>query len=145
MFRTTIITFVLILTSLAVFGQSGRGNCSEPIRYINRNFYDSKPLKLRTIKGLAVDSNGISVPNICVALFSEDGRRLVMQVAADDEGNFGFKDIPDGKYRLVGRVGYDAFCPVNVRIHLQASGRTKRIKLHMRPSAIDDCSYGDTK
>jgi hypothetical protein len=117
---------------------------------VNRNFIDTPTISLRGVEGRAIDSNGVAIPNICVALFTEKEHRFVAQTVADENGYFRFGKIPKGRYRLVARVDYDAFCPVNVRIRRVSFPRgglfrKTRLVLHMRPSAIDTCSYGDTK
>jgi hypothetical protein len=78
-------------------------------------------------------------------LFTEKGHRFGAQTMADENGYFRFHNIPNGNYRLVGRVSYDFPGPVNVRIQVTKKTRQKRLVLHMTSGRIDTCSYGDTK
>ncbi|HEX8289126.1 MAG TPA: carboxypeptidase-like regulatory domain-containing protein [Pyrinomonadaceae bacterium] len=117
---------------------------------MSRNQVDPPTISLRGVEGRVIDSSGVAIPNICIALFTEKEYRFVAQTVADENGYFRFGKIPKGSYRLVARVDYDYLCPVNVRIRRVSfpSGgffRKTHLVLHMRPAAIDVCSYGDTR
>jgi hypothetical protein len=140
-----LVTFLFTYSCVA---QGANPNCGKQVQYINRNQVDPPTISLYGFEGRAIDSNGVVIPNICVALFTEDGHKFVAQTVTDENGYFRFGKVSKGRYRLVGRLEYDMFCPVNVRIRrvssLTSSRKTKLV-LHMRPSGIDDCSHGDTK
>ena len=110
----------------------------------------SPTVSLRVVEGRAIDPNGVTVPNVCVALFTRKDKRFVTQTVTDENGYFRFGEIPKGKYFLVGRVERDYFCPLNVeinRVRFPFGGffRRSRLVLHMETWGIDGCSYADTK
>lgn len=146
--RLSYVVMFAALCSYSVIAQDADSDCSKPVEYVNRNQVDPTRISLRGIEGRAIDSDGVAVPDVCVALFSEKERKLVAQTVTDENGYFRFGKISEGDYRLVGRLEYDHLCPVNVRIRQRkpsAGPGKKKLILHMRPSGIDDCSYGDTK
>ena len=150
MFRFFCLSIIFVLFFLPVIAQNEDDDCPKRVEYVNRNFIDSPTISLRGVEGQAIDSNGVPVPSICVALFTEKERRFVAQTVTDENGYFRFGKIPKGRYRLIGRLDYDYLCPVNVRVRrvsfpLGGLFRKTRLVLHMRPAGIDDCSYGDTK
>jgi len=145
MYIVKIFTVFVFLSAFAVAASAQKSNpCAGKAEYVHRNQIDAPAIRLSGVKGRAVDSQGQAVQGICVALFTEKDHRLVTQTVADDNGYFKFRNVPNGKYRLVGRVSNDYFCPVNVRVQTKKDSR-RRLILHMRPPAIDECSYGDTK
>jgi len=124
--------------------------CPSPIGYENHNQIDPPPLSLRVIPGRAIAQDGVSVPNVCLGLFTEREHRLVASVVADEEGYFRFNNICLGLYRLVAKDRYGGFCTANVGIRVVRYPRGgilrgKRLVLHMIPPAIDVCSYGAYK
>ena len=135
---------------LPVLTQYENDDCLKQIEYVSRNQVDPPKISLRRVEGRAVDSNGVAVGYICIALFTEKEHRFVAQTVADKNGYFRFGKISKGNYRLVARVNYDYLCPVNVRIRRAGflrGGffRKTRLVLHLRVAAIDVCSYADTK
>jgi hypothetical protein len=150
MFRFFWLFLIFALFFLPVLAQDADEDCPKQLEYVNRNQVDPLTISLRGVEGRAIDSSGAAIPNICVALFTEKEHRFVAQTVADENGYFRFGKIPKGRYRLVARVDYDYLCPVNIRIrrvNFPSGGifRKTRLVLHMRPAAIDTCSYGDTK
>jgi hypothetical protein len=144
-YRIFSIPAIVLVASLMISAQEGIGSCSEKVQYVNRNQVDTRSITLNGVSGRAIDTDGVAIPNICIGIFTEKGHQFIAQVTTDDEGNFTFKELPSGNYRLVGRVEYDFLCPVNVRIKQKKSGKKKILTLHMQPAGIDDCSYGDVK
>ena len=147
----------LTAVSLALLGsivhvQAQTPNCKSPIEYGNRNQVDPKRSSVRKIFGRVVAEAGRpakkagSVP-ACIGLFTEEGHRLVASVVADDEGRFKLATIPPGQYRIIVRDPQDGFCVANMalRVVRWPRGIAKSLVIHMRPSGMDDCSYGDFK
>jgi hypothetical protein len=124
-------------------------SCPNPIAYESHNQITPPPLSLRKISGRAVASDGVSVSNVCLGLYTEKDHRLVASAVADNEGYFQIRKIPAGRYRLAVKDRYGGFCTANVPIRISAWPRSvlarKRLVIHMRPAAIDTCSYGDYK
>lgn len=143
--RTLYLIVAILLCTLPLASQDIR---AKRVEYINRNQVDTPVISLNGVAGRAVDGDGVAVPNMRVALFTEKGHKFVAQVVTDENGFFRFGKIGKGNYRLVGRLEYDYLCPVNVRIRQVSSVKGSvgtKLVLQMRPSDIDDCSYGDTK
>ncbi len=139
---------VTALSALPMVAQELNSDCPKRIGYINRNQVDPPTIELRGLEGRAIDSNGIPIPNICVALFTERDHRFVAQTVTDDDGYFRMEKVGIGRYRLVAKLESDYLCPVNLRIRRVSSPRGSRktkLVLHMQPSGIDVCSYGDTE
>lgn len=145
----------LTVVSLALLGSFGHvqaqsPSCKSPIEYGNRNQVDTKRSSVRRISGRVIAEVGRpakeagSLP-ACIGLFTEEGHRLIASVVADEEGRFSLTSIPPGQYRLVVRDPQDVFCVANMplRVVRWPRGKAKPLVIHMRPSGIDDCSYGD--
>lgn len=151
MFRLIWLFLIIAFLFLPVAAQEeSDDDCPKQLEYVNRNQVDPPTISLRGVEGRAVDSSGVAIGYICVALFTEKEHRFVAQTVADENGYFRFGKIPKGNYRLVARVDYDYLCPVNVRIRRVSFPRggffrKTSLVLHLRPAGIDDCSYGDTK
>jgi hypothetical protein len=149
----TILTILLIFfSSTLTYAQKQTPTCESPIEYDNRNQVDPKRSSVRGISGRVIAEVGrpakeIGSVSACLGLFREKDHRLVASVATDDEGRFKFNSVPLGKYRLVVRDSQNAFCVANMPLNIVRwpRGQTKPLVIHMRPSWIDDCSYGDFK
>lgn len=143
----TIVLFVLLFVSQITFAQS-KTDCSTGVNYENKNQVDPKPLILTSISGTIEDEQGVSIPDACLGIFTEDGQKLVMQVTSDKNGKFAFDSMPTGKYRLIAK--YSPFCTANIPIEVITKNRKgkskgKKVVVHLKPSGIDSCSYGDYK
>ena len=151
MFRFFLPLLIFGFGILPVMAQdSDEEDCPKQIEYVNRNQIDLPRITLRGVEGRATDNDGVPIPDICVALFTEKKHRFVAQTTTDENGYFRFTKIPKGLYRLVARIEHDYLCPVNVSIRQGSfpSGglfRRKRVYLHFRVAGIDSCSYADTK
>jgi hypothetical protein len=107
-------------------------------------------LSLRSVSGRAIAQDSVSVPYVCLGLFTEKDHRLIATGIADEEGYFQLRNIPAGVYRLVVKDSYGGFCTANVRIRIARWPRggifkRKRLIIHMRVAGVDTCSYGDYK
>jgi hypothetical protein len=117
--------------------------CDSPMSYESHNQIDPKPLRLKTIRGVAIDEQGVAVWNLCLGLFAEKDHKLIASIRAGEDGRFALKDIPPGEYRLVAKSS--GFCTANVplRVGYRLSGSKTDLLLHMNVTGIDKCSYGD--
>ena len=144
---------LLMLVGLAPIwasAQQAASSCPNPLEYENHNQINPPSLSVRAVAGRVIAQDGVSVPNACLGLFTERDHRLVANIVADDDGNFRFRNVPSGQYRLVVRDEYGGFCTANSRINIIGWPRggirkRRRIIVHLRPSAIDVCSYADYK
>jgi hypothetical protein len=148
--RAIILTVLLPVFSLLAGAQ--QPICRSPIEYGNRNQVNPKRSSVRGLSGRVVSEVGDPAKEIgpvpaCLGLFTEKDHRLVATAVADEEGRFKFKSVASGRYRLVVRDPQNAFCLANMPLHIVGwpRGTTKSLVIHMRPSGIDDCSYGDFK
>ena len=146
-----LVLFVLGLwCQTLVAAQQTVAPCPNPIEYENHNQINPPPLSLRFISGRAIAQDGVTVPYVCLGLFTERGHRSVASVVADEEGYFRFNNISPGLYRLVAKDRYGGLCTANVGIRVVRYPRGgilrgRRIVLHMIPPAIDVCSYSAYK
>lgn len=125
------------------------GNCGES--YENHNQVEYKPLKLAVVQGtgvIEIEDNVVKknepVSGACLSLFTSD-EKFIMSVKADAAGDFRFKNIAAGQYRLVARA--PGFCTANIPVEIvRASRRSKlrraQIVVHYRLTGIDVCSFG---
>lgn len=104
--------------------------------YDNRNSIDYGPLNLRSLRGKAVDPNGVPVPE-CVGLFTESDHKLIAATATLANGESRMKDAPAGYYRLVAK--YPPFGAANARVRLGRGAAS--VILRMRPVGVDTTSY----
>lgn len=117
--------------------------CDSPMSYESHNQIDPRPLRLKTIRGVAIDEQGAAIWNVCLGLFAEKDHKLIVSSRAGEDGRFALKDIPPGEYRLVAKS--PGFCTANVplRVGTPSSGSKTELVLHMNVTGIDKCSYGD--
>jgi hypothetical protein len=118
-------------------------SAAHQIKYVNNNQVDPRPILLITIMGRTVDwQAGQPVPGTGLALFTETDHKLVAVAAADDQGSFSLSTVKPGMYRLV--AVYYPLCSANVPVNvIKARVKKKELTLHMRPSGLDACSWGD--
>jgi hypothetical protein len=137
-----ILKALLCTALLGCYGNALFGQSCEQMVYMHQNQIDPKPIELRQIRGTGVDPNGISIPQLCIGIFSEPEHTLLRFAQADNNGVFALETngLPDGEYRLVIQV--IGFCPANAIIQIKSrSHRKKSLVAKMRPQAVDDCSF----
>lgn len=120
-------------------------NVSCDVKYQDHNQVVPRPISLQAVKGVVETDVGNEVASgACIGVFTEGGHRLVAAVQSDAAGKFSFPMIPPGAYRLV--VQYSDLCAPNARIRVGGPARRKiLLHIHMKFSAVDDCSYVDLK
>ncbi len=128
---------------LAAGGEVPNQTCKE-VPYENRNQIDYGPLRVQTVRGKAVDPQGVAIPGLCVGVFRESGYKLVATAETNENGQFEVKALPRGDYRLVAK--YSGFCPANARLRIDSRFRSRKVLvIQMRLTGIDDCSYAEIK
>ena len=95
-------------------------------------------LQLRTLKGTAVDVQGVAIPGVCVGLFKETDHELIVVVQTDSSGRFEMLPVRGGLYRLVARA--QGFGSANARVAVGLRG-SKLVVIRMRPRGIDTTSF----
>jgi len=137
------IGFSLVICLLQGSHAKAQTTCESPMSYESHNQIDPKPLRLKTIRGAAMDEQGVAVWNLCIALFAEKDHKLIVSIRVAEDGRFTLKDIPPGEYRLVAKS--PGFCTANVPVHVgsRSSSSERELVLHMNVTGIDKCSYGD--
>ncbi len=142
--------FLLLLlagfTPMLVNAQKPISTCPKSLEYENHNFLDPSPLSIRAVAGRIIDSGKAPVPNACLGLFTDRDHRLVASTVADDDGNFRFRNVPSGRYRLIVRDVYGLFCTVNAKVNivdwLRGGIQMRRRNISpFIPPAIDVCRY----
>ena len=146
--RTLLILLCILVTGGGIVSGQQSERCKSPIEYENHNQVDYGPLSIRAVTGRASDKDRVSIPGVCLGLFTEKEHRLVAQTITDQEGRFHFSVVPKGRYRLVAQ--YPGFCSANVPLRIvrwPGGGllKARHIVLHMEPTAIDHCSFGSYK
>lgn len=136
------ITIALFAPTLSA--QRAVEGCEAKMAYENRNQVEYDPLPIQSVSGIALDKDGVSIPGVCLGLFTERKHRLIERTVTDQKGNFKFRRLPSGRYRLVAK--YSGFCPANTSLLVKRDSsnkilRRKRLVLHMEFVGIDRCSY----
>lgn len=114
--------------------------------YENHNQVDPKPLKLHSINGVARDDEGTAVSTVMVGLFTEKDHTFVATDETGSKGQFAFKNVLPGRYRIVAK--HPAFCTANVPVVIVAAdaGHARgTLQLHMKVGGVDICSFGSLK
>ena len=147
-----VLTILIASSALLAQAQQPVASCKMPVEYENRNQVDPKRSSVSSIAGRVITEVGDPAREVgpwpaCLGLFTENDHRLVASAVADEEGHFKFSSVPTGSYRLVVRDPQNVFCAANMPLRVVRSlrGKAKSLVIHMRPSGIDDCSYGDFK
>lgn len=119
--------------------QESKPSCGG-MTYETRNQTDYGPLKVASVRGTAKDPQGVMVPGVCVGIFTPIDHKLIMATQTDAEGQFEFRGVSKGEYRLVAKC--EGFCSGNAKIWVDAKSRSKkRLDLLIRPAGLDTCSY----
>jgi len=141
---------ICALSIIGVHAALPQKSATDPVNamtYENRNQIDPKPLRLRSVRGIALDDSGALIPGVTVGIFADANRSFIASTESNGRGKFYFSALPAGKYRLVAK--HPAFCTANVPIIIDSAtekGRpAKAIRLHMRLGGIDTCSFGSLK
>ncbi len=72
MFRFLLVFLIFAFYFLPVVAQEADDDdCPKQIEYINRNQVDPPTISLHGVEGRAIDSSGVAIGYICVALFTE--------------------------------------------------------------------------
>jgi hypothetical protein len=138
-----LLTLLFSVGSCPSIAQDEPTDCSA-IRYEHLNQIDPKPIKLSTVRGIAIDETGKPVWKGCVGVFSEDHSRLVASASIQADGSFSFPKLPAGNYVLI--VTSLGFCPANNAVRMR-HGRHRKQELiaTMKLHGIDTCSWIEVK
>ena len=126
------VVFAFGITSV-LLGESSNSCAGMPYGDDNQVDYS---LRLRTLKGTAVDAHGVAMPGVCVGLFKD--HELIAVVQTDSSGRFEMLKVHGGLYRLVART--QGFGSANARISVGLRG-SKLVVIRMRPKGIDTTSF----
>jgi Carboxypeptidase regulatory-like domain len=120
------------------------GTACKDLTYENRNQTDYGPLQVTAIRGIATDAEGVTIPKVCVGVFTETGHKLIATTETDESGHFELKNIAVGDYRLVAK--YEGFSPANAKLRIEQRSRSKKpLAVQMRPAGLDTCSFVELK
>jgi hypothetical protein len=119
----------------ALLGESSKSCAGMPYRDDNQVDYS---LRLRTLKGTAVDAHGVAIPGVCVGLFKEPDHELIAVVQTDSSGRFEMLKVHGGLYRLAACT--QGFGSANARIAVGLRG-SKLVVVRMRPRGLDTTSF----
>jgi Carboxypeptidase regulatory-like domain len=130
----------LVLFGCAISAVATVETCGQTVAYENHNMVDYGPIKVSGIRGEAVDSNGVRVPTVCMALFGEEDHKFVAAAVTSDDGQFAIPNIKPGKYRLIAKLS--PFCTANIPVKVERA-QLGSISVQMRPAGLDSCSFGE--
>ena len=129
---------IFILAALLANALScAAGVSCDGMPYRDDNQIDTK-LRLRRIEGIALVTQGVAVPGVCVGLFTESSHKLIAAVRTDGDGHFQMSKIAKGEYRLIAEI--DPFGSANARVRIGFRG-SSLIRLRVRPRGLDTTSY----
>jgi len=129
--------------AMALSTLAGAEDRCAKVEYQDHNSIDYG-LSLRSVAGIAQDKAHTAIPNVCIAIFSDDSaHRRVAWTETDKNGAYRLPSLPDGKYRLV--AAYDSLCPANVSLNVTRKAKAGTLELIMQPRGLDSCSYGKLK
>jgi len=137
MMRTLLALSILFSIATAGFAQTKGSPCKQPIQYDGealRPQLGYKPVSVRSIAGKLMDMNRAPMPEVCLGLFTDKGHRLVASTVTNEDGEFDFSDIPEGKYRLLARVPGFYVADITVQVVDWPGGgilRRKKITIYM--------------
>ena len=139
-----IVTFGLMILSVAARAGLGQSAAVPTPVYVDENQKDPPPLKLGGLSGQVKGLGGDAMPRAVVSLFTEETHTLVASVNSDKDGKFKFDKVGKGLYRVIARI--DGLCTANIPIKIESSPLADhRLIITMRPKDIDTCSYGMAK
>lgn len=79
------------------------------------------PLHAQTLRGKIIDEKGEPLPYINIAVYQPEDSALIAGTMSDESGQFNFRDIKQGKYRLkVSAVGYQTH-QMNLQVYEKES------------------------
>ncbi len=141
------VCFCLSVGVITLFAQKSNDPCAS-MKYENKNQVTPTALIVGRVTGQVFDSQNVKrVPlsSVCIALFEEKTKKLVEVVSPDEDGHFKFKKKRQGvHFRLIVKHFYNGFCVANIPIEINHKNlNNKNIAVYMRPSSIDECSYGE--
>jgi hypothetical protein len=138
-----VVGFLSVAT--AGLGQGSAAPATAPVAaaptYVDENPSTPAPLKMRELAGRVHDLGGMAIQRASVSVFTEDGHTLVATMMSDKNGEFQFKNVAKGFYRVVVRV--EGLCPANIPVNVESSLLAhRRLEITMQSKDIDTCSYG---
>ena len=142
---------LVLFTSVApVNAQKPEFSCGK-VRFESESQLDPAPIVVKRIFGQVVLASYIDdkisqpISSVCVVLFAENRKKRVAVMEPDDNGNFKFEPIKDGKFWLVVKDMVSRMCVASIPIRVEAASTEKR-KILVRMlgvGPIDSCSYGE--
>ena len=144
----SVIVFLLSIGAIDTISQTPVGSCSK-MKYESHSQVDPKTLVVSRIVGQVLDGpdskKSLPLSSVCIAIFDERTKRQVKVVEPDDSGNFRFRNVRDGSYRLVVKSVDGGFCVASIPVRMTTKTRKyRKIIVHMLLTpAIDRCSFGE--
>jgi hypothetical protein len=138
----TILFFVVALLSTNMYGGE-RTDCRS-VAYVDKNQVTPDALGVKKLKGrIVTERNETPLEGLCAVLFNDADKKFVAFVTPNRNGQFRFKNVPKGRYRLIVKHEFNAYCVANILIEIgRNESQQKSVLVVMKPEAIDDCSYG---
>jgi hypothetical protein len=138
--RTRHSALFLILFGCVISADGTAETSDSALAYENHNMIDYGPIKVSGVRGVTIDSSGVRVPTVCIALFAEQDHKFIAAAVTSDDGQFAIADIKPGRYRLIAKLS--PFCTANIPVQV-ARHKLDQLRVRMRPAGIDSCSFGE--
>ncbi len=112
--------FCLTCFFLVIFGNyllaQNTEKCSS-LKYEEINQIIPNSLSVKKLVGNVIAEDGkIPLVDVCIGLFVEANKKLILVTQSNREGKFKMKKIPNGKYRLVVKHNLNFYCVANIPI-----------------------------
>lgn len=138
--RIGTIVAILVCLSMLAFGQKDRKCVSE---YTNTNNVDSPTLRVAKLNGAVEIADGrLPLEDVCIFLFDEESKKIVLFTRPNANGEFRFKNVRNGSYRLVVKHHFGFYCAANISVQVDRtlSSHKGSLLVSMAPNGIDACS-----
>lgn len=139
---TVFFSVLCILFGAELLNAQDRFDCDK-VGFDSKSMVVEEPLVVRSIDGIVVTEDGFDLlPEICVAIFREDDQVRVGSFKLGKSQRFDFKELQDGRYRLVVKQRYNLYCLASIPVFVsRREKKEKSIEVIMKPREIDVCSY----
>jgi hypothetical protein len=135
-----ILIIVCVLLACALATAQRNSECPS-VTYADKNQIALNPIVLKTISGRILAEGDAAPLDVCVAVFTKSGKKLLATTVPNEKGEFHFRKLPRGSYRLVVKHTFNRYCVANrlITIRTKASAK-KAVRVVLNPGGIDECS-----
>jgi len=142
MYKELIFSVVCILFATDFLNAQDKFDCDK-VAFDSKSMVVEEPLVIRSVEGTVVTEDGMELlPEVCVVLFREDDQVQVSSFRLGKNHRFNFKQIRDGRYRLVVKHRYSVYCLASIPVVISShQPKGQMLEIVMKPREIDICSF----